>query len=265
MGSTPDFVSLDGVDVDDLGLNLTRLPAVFAAPADGYPSIGIPFRPGVTLTTDQPNTSAREILVQALVMDTSAANAETTMQALKDAVSGRLVGIGFDHASGRKYYGVCTDVTGDMAFPDALPGHVSTTLRFLCPDPYAVDDALTTVSGIAAERVQVTVGTGPTYPIITITGAATTPTITLRTHDGESVATMTAANIAAGDCWRVDTLHGLSEICVSGSWSSNIAALTAGFKFPVILPRYAGRSLSSWPTVEVSSGTLAVAYARRWA
>lgn len=263
--SAEDLAYIDGVDVYDLGLELTAMPSVWASASMGWSAISIPQRAGLTLTGELAEVGAKRIVLRAKGKFADASTAETSLHTLRDAVIDRLCGLSFAHATGRSRYGVLDEFAIEHFAPLALPGWVEAELGFLCPDPYAVDDTETTATGIAAERVTIQVGTGPTYPTVTVLGAATTPVLTLRDHGGTSIGTMTAATLAAGDFWRVTTLDGLSEKSVSGVWSNNLGDLTAGYRFPVILPRYANRASSSWPTLETSAGTLSVSYARRWA
>lgn len=265
------IVSLDGVDADALGLALKgALPGVFPSPDTTYPVADVPYFDGAWLSSDRGRVGARVLTLDGMIMQDTLADAEDAMQALKDAVSDRLVGIAFDHADGRAYYGVNQSCTAQI-FQEGQGtlGWLSVSLTFLCPDPYAVDLAPFVHSGVAADRVPVLVGTGPTYGeyLITAMGASVTdPVLTLRDHAGNALGTLeTDITIADGDWLRVRNIDGLELTkSVSGTVTSADDVLLAGYHDLIVSSRDGDRLAESWPTVEVDEGYLTVTGWRRW-
>lgn len=264
--SAAGFAAIDGVDVYDLGLELRAMPGIFAPPPSAYPVINLPFRPGFTIGQASPNVAGKRIAFQAIYKGTDAAAAETAFGTLKDAVSDRLCRLSVTHAPLRSWYGVLESFPADQFEPLALPGWVSAPLVFACPDPYAIDDALTVLTGVALERLPVYVGTGPTYVEATVVGPVSFGAIILRDRAGNFIAniSMASGSVLPGDYWRVDALTGVSEQSVSGAIASNMDVISDGSSFPVAWPKHANRALSSWPTIEATGGTLIVRYRRRW-
>lgn len=271
MADGEDLVYLDGVDLFDLSFYLLTMPGVWGLPEQSFGAFHIPHAPGVILSLNRPDVGAKVLVLQARGKFATTTAAQTAFDTLNDALTDRTVRISYAHATGRSYYGVLSALAVDHFAPLDLPGWVTASLAFLCADPYAVEDTAIVASGIAAERVAIEAGSGPSYLDVVVTGAATTPTVTLRDQAGNAMLTLAnAANIAAGDCWHLSALDQLSEKVVTGVTTSNMGDLTitrgTGYphSFPILLPRNVNRALSSWGTIETSSGTIAVTYAPRW-
>jgi hypothetical protein len=262
-----DVVYLGGVDANALGLSLTALPGAWSAPATPYATLTVPQYDGVRLTRARPDVGARTIELVGLLRNDTAAAAETAVQTLKDAVLQRLVPIRFGFQPSREYRGVCQAFEADLFAPGNLAGWCRVALSFLLPDPWAVDVTPTALGGAAGVRLPVEVGTGPTWAVVRVEGAATTPTLTYRNYAGTVLGTLAYGDsLAAGDALVVDAVRG-GEVTryTAGTASNGLEDTAAGFSFPEFSPRDAVRSASAWPTVETDSGTLTVTYARRWA
>lgn len=255
---------LDGVDWEDLGIELLAIPNLWSAPTSSIARITAPFYHGARFTHNATVAGVRQWQLQAYNRETTDALVETAMQTVKDAVTDRRSKLSFANAPNRGFYGVCEAFNADI-HALGVPGWSDVGMVFTCDDPFSVDDALTIVSGYTSERVAVQVGSGPTYPYIIVTGAATTPTLTARDYTGKSLGTMTTTSLDGNDCWIIETVNGgMAWRSNDGVIASDMANLTAGYTFPVFSPRDGNRALSLWPTLETSAGTIEVRYARRW-
>lgn len=265
--TSANVAAIDGVDFYDLGFELRAMPGIFSVPPQSYPAIALPFRPGIALGQSVPNVGAKRLVLQALGKFADAATADIALATLKDAIGDGLHRLTFTHQPNVSRYGVCDGFDVDSIDPLSNPGFVSQAIGFTCPDPYAVDDALTVVSAVALERVPIFVGTAATWCEVTVVGPVTAPAIVVRDRAGNVKTTISllSASVLTGDYWRVDALTGLSEKSVSGTISSNMDDLSPSPGFPIALPTYANRALSAWPTIECTGGTMIVRYRRRWA
>jgi hypothetical protein len=250
------------------GFAATALPDAWSAPSQGWDTLAVPGYDGVRLVRETASVGARALVIPGLIRGTDAADAETKVQALKDALWGGTVEIRFAYQGGtRAYYGVLTEVAGNLFAPGNLSGWVSVQVAFLLADPYALDLSERVDTGLAGALVPVHLGTGPTWPLVTIRGAATNPTLTWRDFRGDVIGTMafTATLAGAANALIIETTDGGDVWTWDGTTlGSGFSLLTAGYSIPVFSPRDGVRGSSQWPTVSVSSGTLTVTYARRW-
>lgn len=262
-----DILYLDGVDVSTYGMHITGMPDAFGAPAAGWDIGTVPQYDGGRLLRDRPTLGPRTIEFSALIIADDADDLEDAVQSLKDTFWGRPVEIRYGHQSGYAFTGVLQAFNCGLFAPTNLNGWASATLSFLLPDPYAVDTTDTTETETPIAAIEVEVGTGPTYCVVTITGAATDPTLTYRDKDGNVIGTMAfSVTLTGDDALIVDATDGGSvTLDEDGTLSDGLALLASGYDFPIFRPEHANRGASDWPTVEVSSGAaLSVSYRKRW-
>jgi hypothetical protein len=263
-----DVVYLGGVDADALGLSITGLPDAWSAPPSPWETLGVPRYAGARLRRATPDVGPRTLVVEGIVRAATAVDAEVSLQALKDAVSERSVPIRYGYQPDRQYWGVLQGFGAGLFAPGNLGGWASVQLSFLLADPYAVDIAPTLATGGAGVRVPIALGTGPTYVYAEVLGPATTPVLTYRDHAGRVIGTFTGnASLSDSTALVVDGTDGGDAWVRNGAGARTPVLLTAsaGYRFPVFSPRDGVRGMESWPTIETSTGTLSVTYARRWA
>jgi len=258
---------LDGVDVSDYGMHITGMPNAFGAAAAAWDIATVPQYDGGRLLRERPTLGPRTLEFSALIIADNADDLETAVQDLKDTFWGRPVEVRYGHQDGYAFTGVLQGFDCGLFSPTNLNGWASATLSFLLPDPYAVDTTSTTETETPIAPIEVEVGTGPTYCEVTISGAATNPTLTLKDHTGATIGTMAfTVSLTSDDALIIDATDGGSvTLDEDGTLSDGLSLLAAGYTFPIFRPEHAVRATSDWPTVEVSSGAfLSVSYRRRW-
>jgi len=263
-----DIVYLGGVDADALGLSLTGLPGAWSSPASPYDTLAVARYDGVRLRQPVPEIGPRQLELEGIIRADSAATTEVVRQTLRDAVADRLVSIRYGYQPAREYFGVLTALEAGLFAPGNLAGWATVRMTFLLPDPWAVDTVQSFATGGAGERVPVALGTGPTRCYVEVTGGASPYVLTYRDHAGQVLGTLTYSGptLGAGDALVVDGTNGGDVWIRTGTTRTQaLADVADGYAFPVFSARDGVRAVSSWPTVETSTGTVSVSYARRWA
>lgn len=260
-----DVLYFDGVDAETAyGFAVTALPGAWSMAPTEWETVTVPQYDGAILRRTSAQVGARTIEVSGLIRGTDADDAEVKVNALKDALFGRSVEISYGFQTGtRSYVGVLQGLEAGLFAPGNLGGWVSVTLSFLCPDPYAQDDTPTVTAGTAGVPVAVQVGTGPSWPVVEISGPAVTPTLTFKNSAGVTIGTMVFTNNLAGSGNKF-IVNPQAFTVVNELGVSQMANLAAGYAFPVFSPRDGVRATSSWPTVTCSSGPTLITYVKRW-
>ncbi len=150
---------------------------------------------------------------------------------------------------------------------DGWTGQLTVSLEFLLADPlaYALSPS---VVAIGATATPIPLGTAPSIgrdgwsAILTIVGAATTPTVTESDASGTALRTMVFSGWSptASDAIEIDLGRGLVTRITAGVRSNGMADLTAGWEFPRLDPADGDWYASAWPMLTVSSGTASLTY-----
>lgn len=140
------------------------------------------------------------------------------------------------------------------------------TLALLAPDAVWRDAAGHIVVSVAATatRYNLPLGTAPVAPKLTILGAATTPTVTIRDAGGAAQVTLVFGTLTSSETLEVDCEAGTIVKYSSGAATNGMSLLTSG-TFPFRLdPAWGDYASSRWPTIETSAGQAEVLYAKRY-
>jgi hypothetical protein len=249
------------------GILVTSFAGDLSTPARTINLLNIPSLAGAIDPGLTPNESVRVLTVNFLVHAASKSVLYASLDAIKDACGNGLVELQTPYSTTRALYGVLQTCEAAAQTPTLLNGWVSGTMTFLCATPYWFDIAPTTVAFTTATAIPL--GTAPSFgrdqfsAIITITGAATTPTLTYKDYAGVTVGTMVFSySPLAGDSIVIDCGRHLVTRLVSGVSSNALSYLAAGYTFPALSPDDASFAASLWPTLTVSSGTGSVVYYR---
>jgi phage-related protein len=219
--------------------------------------------PGVPLREE-----ARTLRIDFLLSAATDTALRTALDPIAAICSTGLVEIQTLYSTTRALYGVLQTFVVERR--DAtIAGWAMGSMTFLCPIPYWLDISPTTVAFTSATDIPLgtaaSAGRDEWAAIITITGAATTPTLTYKDYTGATVGTMAFSySPLGGDSLVIDCGRHLVTKVVSGVSSNAIGSLTAGYTFPALLNVDASFVASLWPTLEVSSGTGSVTYYRAW-
>jgi hypothetical protein len=263
------IVTINGVALDTLYADPTDLTGVFSAPPAEWQSVAIPYRPGVFLTRAAPQVGARVLEIQVLLRGTDAADAEDKLQDLKALVYARASTIEFDWMinPARLYIGYCQAVEASF-FAVGITGWLTVSLSFLLLDPYAVESAQQSVTVTPTASASIMVGTAPTEAIVTVSGAATNPTVIWRDYTGTELGRIeTTLTLAAADALVIDAREGGSVVVTrSGTPENGLQYVSnATYTFPVIPLSAVDPVTPTWATVNSSGGSsMNVVYSRMY-
>lgn len=184
------------------GVTITDAPGWADAPPRATPSAAVLKRGGARVLGD-PRDQPRQISLRGWIHGTSTQDARNKADAFKLAMK-RLTGakMSFDDYPTRYVVARCDSLripalsmsmaTEKLQFEATLTAH----------DPYSYDNALTTIAGNTQPLPQ---GTGPSRPIITLTGAVVNPVLTLKNNAGVTVGTFgITVTMIAGDILVID-------------------------------------------------------------
>lgn len=260
-----DLLWLNGADADDLGFILEDAPDLLGAGAVTPQTTAVPQAPGVLLASVAPAVAPRTLRLLGYCSGATVAAAKVVHDRVAAAVGSGVVEV-------RSAWDPAVVVRGVLVSHAAGPnsaawlGRVSVELEFLLVDPYAYAVAATTI-GFGATPVAVPLGTAPSRgrewwsAVVTIAGAATTPTLTEYDATGTALRTMAfTTSPTATDAIEIDLGRGLVTAIASGVRSNGYANLTAGFEFPRLDPADGDWYASAFPMLSVSSGTGSVRY-----
>lgn len=269
----PPALYVNGVDVAALGFVLEEIDGGFDGLERTDPLLELPQGVGALLSDLPGRVAPRTVtLVGTLAAQTSTA-LETAKDSLKALCGAGLVELRLvsrDVILRGRLAGLQLVHTG----PQLRSANVAAraTLRFLCPEPFAWDRTAQLV-GFGTARVALPLGTAPSVgrswwsAIITIAGAATTPTLTESDAAGNALRTMIFSGWSptAADAIEIDCGRGLVTRITSGVRTNGMADLTAGYAFPRLDPADGDYASSLFPGLAVSSGTGIIRYYRAWA
>lgn len=263
------IVTINGVALDLLGADPTELPAVFSAPSADWQNVQIPQRRGVFLTRATPQVGARSLNMQVLLRGTDAADAEDRLQDLKALVYGRPCTIAFSWMvnPARTYVGYCEGVEASF-FAAGITGWLAVSLAFVLPDPYAMESAQQSVTVTPTASASIMVGTAPTEAVVTVSGAATNPTVIWRDSAGAELGRIeTALTLGGSDTLVIDAREGGSVVVTrSGTPENGLPYVSnAGYSFPVIPLSAVDPVTPVWASVNSSTGaSMNVSYRRMY-
>ena len=259
---------LNGTDADDLGFYLVDAPDLLGEGARTPQTVGFPQGTGALLASTPVAIGPRTLRLSGFTSATTINNARVAADRVKAHVGTGIVEIRSAWNTGVVVRGVLVNVA---AGPDASTwlGRVSLDLDFLLFDPYAYSTGYTTI-GFGSTPTELTLGTAPSVgrswwsAIITIAGAATTPTLTEYDATGTALRTMAFSGWSptAADAIEVDVGRGLVTRLTAGVRTNGLGDLTAGWEFPKLDPADGDYYTSAFPMLAVSSGLGSIRYYR---
>lgn len=260
-----DLLWFNGIDAADLGFVVEEAPDLLSEGARSPQTVEVPQGQGAILASVPASVAPRVLRLSGFVTADTLAAATVILDRVKAAVGEGLVEIRSAWATDRIVRGV---LVAHSAGPEARAwlGRLSVTLEFLCTDPYAylIEPSVISFTSTATE---IPLGSAPSRgrdgwsAIITIAGAATTPTLTECDAAGNALRTMVFTNSpGANDAIEIDVGRGLVTAIASGTRSNGYGNLAAGFEFPKLDPADGDWYTSAFPMLKVSSGTASVTY-----
>jgi phage-related protein len=260
--ATPMLVN--GTDLGTLGFVLTAAPGWRDAPPRSTPSVVRPGRAGAYRSAAT-QENARKVTLQGVVRGASAALARATIDAIRALlIATQPATLTFPDDATRFVSGYLDQFVTDIGNgPSMIATALGARLDFSLLDPYAYDvTPQTLVNGARAP-----LGTAPSFPVFTITGAAINPSLALYRYDGTILATMgLTLTCVAGDVLVID----MDRKTIMKNGVSVLSALTTG-DFIVMDPALAqnglGVSAGDQPYLlgaTGSTGTGSYTYRRAW-
>lgn len=268
----PQAVWLNGVDAAALGFVLEEVDGGFDHPERTDPLLDLPQGAGALLSDLPGRLAPRQLTLTGTLAALTSTALETAKDSLKAVCGAGLVEIRLvsrDVILRGRLAGLTVVHLGPQLRSANTAARV--TLRFVCPDPFAWERTAQVVHFTTA-RVALPLGTAPSAgrdgwsAIITISGAATTPTLTESDAAGNVLRTMIFSGWSptASDAIEIDCGRGLVTRITSSVRSNGMADLTAGYAFPRLDPADGDFATSMFPGLAVSSGSGRVRYYRAY-
>lgn len=267
-----DLLWFNGVDAADLGFVLSDAPDLLGEGRRTPQTAMVPQGAGALLSSALPAIAPRTLRLSGYTDAATIAASKVVHDRVKAAIGDGVIEIRSAWDPAVVVRGV---LIGHGAGPDsrAWLGRIGIELEFLLFDPFAYARAASLIQfptmGTAGTPVAVPIplGTAPSVgrswwsAILTIYGAASTPTLTEYDAAGATLRTMTfTTSPAATDAIEIDLGRGLVTAIASGVRSNGMGNLAAGFEFPRLDPAdgdwYDGR----FPALSLSSGTAILRY-----
>lgn len=261
---------LNGVDTAGLGFVLDDIVGAFDGLERTDALLEVPQGLGSLLPDLPGRVAPRTVTLSGTLPAETSTELETAKDALKSLCGSGLVEIRLvarDVVLRGRLAGLTVSHTGPQLRTANAAARCA--LRFVCADPLAWDRSASLV-GFSSSRVAIPLGTGPSAgrswwsAIITIAGAATTPTLTESDAAGNTLRQMAFSGWSptVADAIEIDCGRGLVTRITAGVRSNGMADLTAGFQFPRLDSADGDYSASAWPGLAVSSGTATVRFYR---
>lgn len=255
---------INGTDVLTLGFRLSTPTGWLDIAARTHPTVVRPGRAGAYLS-GQIQEQTRKVSLAGWIDAASDAAARSAVDGLRSlllkAVPATIVLP--DSATRQITAYLEAHVTDVGTGPVLIQRTLKARLDLLLLDPYAYDITTTSVT-LGAGVNRALLGTAPSFPVITINGAATNPTISLVRYDGTVLATLTLTiTTIAGDTLIID----MDKKTILKNGASAISTISAGDFFamdPATAQNGLGVNATDQPYVTSSSGAGTTAYKRAW-
>lgn len=256
----------NGTDAHDLGFVVVDAPDLLSEGERAPQVVTTPQGAGGWLASTPVSVAPRVLSLTGYVSGDTVSAATVVLDRVKSAVGSGLIEIRSAWKPDAVVRGVLTSHRAGPRSASWL-GHLTVTLDFLCVDPFAYAIAPSTVA-FGSTATAIPLGTAPSIgrdgwsAIITITGAATTPTLTEYDATGTALRTMAFSGWSptASDYIEIDLGRGLVTRGTAGVRSNGMADLTAGWEFPALDPADGDWYASAWPMLAVSSGSGSIRY-----
>lgn len=261
-----DLLWLNGTDAADLGFYLADAPDLLGEGTRTPQTVAVPQGVGTLLSSAPVSVGPRSLRLSGYVSSNTLAGARATLDTLKAHIGSGIVELKSAWATDRVVRGVLISATAGPSSQSWL-GRLSVDVDFLCFDPFAYAIAPSTVA-FGSTATEIPLGTAPSRgsswwsAIITITGAATTPTLTEYDATGTALRTMAFSGWSptVTDAIEVDVGRGLVTRITAGVRTNGIGDLTAGWEFPALDPADGDYATSAFPMLAVSTGTGSIRY-----
>lgn len=257
-------LTLNGTDLATLGFVLEAAPGWKDAPPRSTASVVRPGRAGAYRSAAT-QENVRKLTLQGTVRGSTFPDARAKIDAIRALlVSAQPAVITFPDDATRSVSGYLDQFVTDIGNgPSMIATALRARLDFSLLDPYAYDVTAQALA-VSAAVVRAALGTAPSFPVITIAGAATNPVLSLYRHDGTLVGTLgLTLTTVGGDSLVID----MDRKTITKNGASVLAALSSGDFFaldPAVLQVGLGSTPTDQGYVTVSSGSGTMSYRRAW-
>jgi hypothetical protein len=259
-------VYVNDYDLGSLGATVELVDGLRAAAGQRWVSTPVVGRAGELLLSGRPSVQPRRLILRGKVTAASQAALESAVDALKSRLNQGAIEVRTAANLNRVLLCRLTGFAEQPFTPQMLTPLVGFTADLEALSPAWADREPIIVSGAAAARVPCPVGNLPVAPVVQILGASgANPVLTLRAANGDSRGSMTfTVTLAATEYLEIDMDAKTATKVASGTPTNGLSLLTAG-DFLALTPEDGDEIAGTYPTLEVSSGTLQISYHRRWA
>lgn len=250
---------MNGVDLASINVIVHHADGPWSVPGASYEELQIPGRPGATRSSTIATIAARDLTLSCSAQAATPEALSDIVDDLDALVTGDLT-ITMGNTPSRRWAGAMFigSLDGVGRDPQFVNGKVTADfeLKFRLLDPYAEDVTATTVTSTATVPVTCPLGTRPSLPVITMTGA-TNPVVTVKgpAADVRGTFTLSGTGNFVVDC---------DEIGITLGGVDTPGAMSAG-DFVELACQSGEYTAGTFPTIETSSGDLSVTYRKKWA
>lgn len=242
-------VSINGVDLGDLGVRVQEVVAARSLVSRDWPIRPMPGRGQVALT-ESPTAQARRVILKGSQEADTLAELQTLRNHLVWYLNRPSTVLRLADMAGafQRFVVVGADVAaiGPWAKQSAPAHTIQVELLSIDPAWYADAETVLALSGVP---VQCPIGNTISRPRIVLNGPMVDPAITYRAADGALRRTMTLkVNIAAGQAVTIDTD---AMTVMDNAGVNRISALEAGL-WIALDPDDAGGPSGPWPTLTLA-------------
>ena len=263
-------MTVNGTDLETLGVTVRSATGRRDGLSFGDPERPTPRSMGRLLPKRRGEATPRVIDVRGHQVGTDLADLRKNLRDLRALLtggyqSGDPLEVSFADDPNRIFYALLDRMRPRALDPALTSPKQQLEIRLRCDDPLLYDASLSTVD-FSTGQPDVPLGSGPSAPIITLTGPATDPTVTFRDSSGSVVATIgLTVTLASGekaiiDC-RKHYVTDPSDTNHLNDW------WTSGQFFEMDGSAHGGGEDGPYPTLEVdvSVGSAIAEYRKSWA
>lgn len=258
----PRALIVDGFDTSEEGLIVrSGIQGWRGTPQASYPSTTVPGRMGAVRLSREPQYEPRQLTIPASVEGATMAEMHANLRSLERRLwpgPERTIRLVDDETV--EFRARTLQIDGQGVPPDLTQPLTQVAISLLALDPrlLAVSD---TVVNFTSSLTETELGSGPSFPVIRIDGAATDPVLTYADHTGATVKTLgLTISLGASDWVEIDMME---RTIVDDGGTDRADALTSGGFFKLD-PSHGTADGDSDPQLSVSDGSGTATYRKAY-
>lgn len=253
---------VDGFDTSTEGLIVrSGLQRLRGTPEASYPSTTVPGRMGAVRLSRDPEYGPRQLTIPGTVEGATMAEMHTNLRSLERRLwpgPERVIRLVDDETV--EFHAHTRLIDGQGVPPDLVQPVTQVAISLLALDPrlLAASDTVITFTSTLTETP---LGSGPSFPVIRIDGAATDPVLTYADHTGTTVKTLgLTISLGASDWVEIDMME---RTIVDDGGTPRPDALTSGGFF-ALDPAHGTADGASDPQLSVDDGSGTATYRKAY-